>query len=116
MTLIPDSYDFTVWRGASFYESLVVYTDSGSTPRNLSNCSISMIIRKRPKGDVLYTLNTSNGKIIITNATGGAFNLAISSTDTAGFQCKSGYYEILITDSSNSITDAILHGNVTVRE
>jgi hypothetical protein len=116
MTLIPDSYDFTVWRGASFYESLVVYTDSGTTPRDLSTCSISMVIRRKPKGDILYTLNTSNGKIIITNATGGAFNLTINNTDTDGFKWKSGYYDIIITDSGNNVVDAILHGNVMVKE
>lgn len=75
MTVIPDRYNFTIWKGGTFYESITVYTDeAGSVPRNLTGSSIRMKITRQPKGDTLLDLSTSNGKIT-TDPTSGKFLL-----------------------------------------
>jgi hypothetical protein len=115
MTLIPDTYDFTIWQGASFYETLTVYSDAGTTIRNLSNCTVTMNVTKQPKGDLLIALSTSNGKITL-DGPNGIIRLALSASDTSNIQWKRGYYEISIVDNGNNITDIIMYGNITVEK
>ena len=113
MTLIPDKYNFSIWRGATFYETLTIY--NGSTVRDLTNSSVTMTITKQPKGDILYgplTSNPTNG--ITLDASKGIIYVSIEASATSNFLWKSGYYELSITDNLNNVVDVILHGNIEV--
>jgi hypothetical protein len=114
MTVIPDRYNFTIWKGGTFYESITVYTDeAGSVPRNLTGSSIRMKITRQPKGDTLLDLSTSNGKIT-TDPTNGKIFINLTAEETAALKWKQGYYELSITDNPN--VDVILHGYVDAKD
>jgi len=51
MTVIPNKHTFTIWQGASFNETLALYTNTaGTTPKDLTGYTAEMIIRAKPKG------------------------------------------------------------------
>jgi len=113
MTVIPDKYNFTIWQGASFYEQLFLYSDSGvSTARDITGYTAEMVIRDKPKGSVYMTLSTSNGGIVISGPT-GSLQLKISATATDALAWKVGAYDLTIKSPSD-VTDALLYGNIKV--
>ena len=114
MTVIPDRYNFTIWKGGTFYESITVYTDdAGSVPRNLTGSLIRMKITRQPKGGVLIDLSTTNGKIT-TDPTSGKIFISLTAEETAALKWKQGYYELSITDDPT--VDVILHGYVDAKD
>jgi hypothetical protein len=108
MTVIPDRYDFPIYRGASFYETITIDKD-------LTNCSVAMSITKQPKGDSLLLLSTSNGKITL-NASQGKIYINLSAAETQALLWRRGKYEIAITNNSTGIVDIILQGFAIVEE
>jgi hypothetical protein len=118
MTVIPDQYDFTIWEGGTFYESITVHTDgAGSTPRNLTGCTITMKITKRPKGTSFFTLSNNSSVDALTHIStdnaNGKIYITLTATETEGLKWKNAFYELTIT--SGTTVDPILYGNVKVR-
>jgi hypothetical protein len=108
MTVIPDQYNFPIYRGASFYETITIDKD-------LTNCSVTMSITKQPKGDPLLFLSTSNGKITL-DASQGKIYINLSATETQSLLWRKGKYEIVIINDSTGVVDIILQGFAIVEE
>jgi hypothetical protein len=128
MTIIPDKHTFTIWKGASFYEVLTLFETMDKTqPRDLTNYSAELIIRKKPNDDTpsniyltLATLNNptpSDNGCSIDLPTGsnnlGRIILKIDPDVTKNISWKSAVYDLTITDSQNR-TDALLYGGIKV--
>jgi len=114
MTVIPDKHTFTIWQGASFYETLVVYSDAaGTTPKDLTGYTAEMIIRDKPRGTQLLSVTTS----IASPATSGKITLNITATNTAAITWKGAVYDLTSSHTVNSIvvTDALLYGSIKVQ-
>lgn len=108
MTVIPDKHTFTIWQGASFDETLVVYTDvAGTQVKDLTDYTAEMIIRDKPRGteliSVTYDIDGENGKI----------NLSLTPEQTAAITWKGAVYDLTIT--KDGVTDAILYGAIKVQ-
>ena len=113
MTLIPNKHNFTIWQGATFSEILTLYSTTDTiAPRNLTGYTAEMVIRDKPQGTGLLTLNTSNSRIVL-GGTAGTITLTISATDTAAITWKAGVYDLTITSSTGN-TDALLYGGIKI--
>ena len=118
MTVIPDKHTFTIWQGASFIETLAIYTDAaGVTPKDLTGYTASMIIRDKPNGTVLITMTDANGKIAFTDRANGKLTLQLTpaETDPTAITWKGAVYDLTITKTSTGVTDALLYGAIKVQ-
>lgn len=117
MSLEPARHNFTIWQGATFRTVLTLYTgvDETSDPRDLTDYTALLEIRAMA-GDVspLFTLSTTNGRILLGGAE-GTVTLLISDTDTAAITWKRGVYDLTITAPLGGDTDVLLWGNFGVR-
>ena len=110
MTVIPSKHTFTIWRGATFSESLVVYTDmAGTVPKNLSGCTAKMIIRTSPDGEELISVTAT------VDASNSTINLTLTPEQTADLAWSGAVYDLTITKTSTGVTDALLYGAVKVQ-
>ena len=132
MTVIPDKYTFTIWQGATFNEVLTLYeTSDRSMPRDLTDYSAEMVIRKKPNDDtpsnIYLTLSTDAGvtdegcsitlqRITNTVPATGQIELMIHAdyTDLTSIPWKSGVYDLTITNTVSGVTEALLYGGIKV--
>lgn len=106
------SYNVLIEAGATF-SLTVTYTDAGGTPINLTGYTARMQIRDaRADAVAALELNTTNGRIVITGAT-GLLTLSIAAVDTALLDMRSGVYDLIITSAGGVVT-RLLEGFVTV--
>jgi hypothetical protein len=109
MALRPDEHDFYIWKGATFRARVELFTDeTETTPRDLTNHTADLVIRKKAEDDALLTLTTANGRIVLGGAA-GTIDLILPADETAAITWKSGVYDLLIAAPGGD-TDAILYG------
>jgi hypothetical protein len=127
MTVIPDKHTFTIWHGATFFEVLTLYeTNDRTQPRDLTEYSAEMIIRKKPNDDtpsnIYLTLSTDGGTtdegcsiVLQRDGATGQIELKIDADYTKIDQItwKSAVYDLTIT-SPSGITEALLYGGIKV--
>lgn len=112
--ILPEKHNFNIWKGATFRTKLTLYTDAGQTVRDLSGYSGELVIRDKPEGAALLTLNTNNGGIILGDEA-GTIELIISAEDTADIAWQTAVYDLTITAGSGGDTDALLFGGFTAQ-
>jgi len=110
MTVIPDKHTFTIWQGASFTETLIVYSNAAGTQvKDLTGYTAEMIIRDKPRGTQLLTVsNTIDGA-------NGKITLNLTPAQTTAITWKSAVYDLTITKTSTGVTDALLYGGIRVQ-
>jgi len=114
MTMIPDKHTFTIWQGASFYETLVIYSDAaGTNIKDLTDYTAEMIVRDKPNGAELLSIGVS----IPSPQTDGKVVLMISAEDTATIPWKGAVYDLTISHDAGGtiVTDALLYGAIKVQ-
>lgn len=105
MTVIPDKYQFTIWKGGTFHERLTLYTDSSrTTPRNLTGYTANLKIK--PKNSSVVNISG------VITAASGIIDFTMSASTTEALTWKGAPYELSIT--SGSVTDVLLHGTIKV--
>ena len=109
--------DICIFQGATFNQTLFYETGEPSTPVNLTTppYTAKMQIRSKPESKaVILELSTTNGRIILNEAT-GSIRLFISATDTALLSvCDKAVYDLELYDSGSGTTTRILQGNVII--
>lgn len=115
MTVIPDKFSFTLWRGTTFRETMTLYASDGVTPRDLTGYTASMSIEDPSNGcALLFLLSTGNSRIVL-GGIAGTIELFISAADT-DFVWDQGVYELTITGPGpTDDTDALLFGAFHIR-
>lgn len=111
MTISPDRYNFSVWKGSTFRRILTFHTsDEASDPRDLTGYTASMPIKSN--GVIVKTLSTGSG--ITLGGTAGTITLFISDEDTAAATWNVGSYSLFLTGPSGD-TDTLLFGNFSIK-
>jgi hypothetical protein len=105
--------DICIFQGATFNQTLFYETGEPSAPVDLSSFTAKMHIRPKPESKALILeLSTSNGRIILNEAT-GSIRLFISANDTATLStCDKAVYDLELY--SGAVTTRILQGNVII--
>jgi len=114
MTVIPSKHTFTIWRGATFSESLVVYSDmAGTVPfcNSAHSYTAEMIIRTNPDGEELISVTAT---VDVPNST---INLSLTPAETADLAWSGAVYDLTITDTTANpdVTNALLYGAIKVQ-
>lgn len=114
MSLQPAHYKFTIWRGATFSKRITyLLGDQNSDPQDLTGYTALLEIKDAPEGTVIFTLSTTNGRIVL-GSVSGTIDLTISAADTAAITWVNGVYDLVLT-SGSGVTDPILFGGFSVR-
>jgi len=115
MSIQPDKKNFKIWKGATFRQRIVLYQPNSTTlPENLSGYTGEMIIRDKPEGTPVLTLNTLNGGVTL-GGSAGTIDLFIDATDTAAITWKSAVYDLTITGGGDDDTTALLYGGISAQ-
>lgn len=105
MTVIPSKHTFTIWKGGTFYERIVLFSDSArTTPRNLSGFTSKL--RIKPKDSSAIEING------VVTAASGLIEFTYSAASTSSLTWKGATYEMSLTSGGN--TDILLFGTVKV--
>jgi len=108
-----DDYPLNVYQGESWNMDIVYADDTGAVV-DITGYTAEMTIRESPGGPALIDL-TSGAGITIVGVT-GSIGVAMTSTQTAGLEIGSAYYDLAIKTLSGLIKP-LLRGpvNVTAR-
>lgn len=108
--------NLTCDQGATF-DRTIIWQTSGGVPVNLTNYGGRMDVRyaSASDADLLLSLTVSNGRVSVSNASGGAFRLLISSVDTASLVAGEYYYDFEAYDNSSPpVVTRLIQGTFTV--
>lgn len=107
----PASLDLTIYKGSTFVKSIQWKTGDPAVAVDLTGCTARMQVRKSPCDSViLESLSTSNGKILITDAINGKFQIRISADVSSAYTFVSGVYDLELVFPDGTIT-RIIEGN-----
>ncbi len=106
----PAIINLTLYQGSTFRKSFQWL--SGSTPTDLTNCSIRMQVRQDYYSEVVSEFNSTSG-LTITDAPLGKFQLVISATSSALFTASKYVYDIEITFPDASVY-RVIKGELTL--
>jgi len=102
--------DLFVEQGATFSYTLTL-NDSAGAPVNLTGYTARMQMRRSVQSpDILISLTTANGRLVITPLT-GVITMTISATDTAALNFQSAVYDLEI-ESAGGIVTRLIEGKV----
>ncbi len=111
MSLVPAKHNFTIYQGATFYKRIYFKVDG--VIQDVTGYAASLVIKDKPKGTILLTIDTSgNGGIDLGDAE-GTIDLTIDAADTKDLAWTSGVYELFVTDLVPH-TDVLLTGGFKV--
>jgi hypothetical protein len=106
------AYTFTARQGDTFKHQIAVKEDDNTTPVSLLGATIEFSIAPVPGGAPALQFTTAP-EVVITNETGGVFQLTLTPTQTRALTLNWYVYEITIT-FSDSRRLTILDGAFTV--
>ena len=108
-------HDFTVSQGAAWAEDLFYYLDDRETPVNLTNYSCTIVAKTEPGGDVLATLSTAAGTIIIDGPL-GKISINVPTATTAAWDwTEPAIYRLDLVDTQGEHF-ATLEGRIHLAE
>lgn len=113
--MTPVKLNLNIYRGSTYRKGFQWKTQPDDTPMNLTGCSIKMQMKTARGGDVLLECSTANGKITITDALNGRWQLALTPSDTLALSFSKAIYDLDITFLTTDVFTPI-EGNVTVYE
>jgi hypothetical protein len=102
--MTPVKLDLKIYKGSTYRKGFQWKIQSTNAPMNLVGCSIKMQV-KACRGDtaVLLECSTSNGKILLTDAINGKWQITLSPSDTAALTFTKAVYDLDITFPSTDV-------------
>jgi len=92
MSYIAGTYNMNARQGSTFTETLTVRI--GANPLNITGYQARMMVRSTPSSStVVLNLNTENGKISITGAT-GTINLSLTAAEMDAVAPRTYRYDL----------------------
>lgn len=116
----PVKLNLTIYQGATFCRPITWSTQEAGGPESpvdLTGYEVRMHIRERlDSPEVLLELTTDNGRIVITDATAGAFELRLTAEETEALDWRTGVYdlEMVAPDGPPATVVRLLEGRVKV--
>lgn len=110
-------FDITIEKYATFVLNLQVKNGMGpgATPADITGYVPRMQIRSAPpKSEILIDLTVANDRIEVVDAVTGQMKITVSADDTADIGWKSGVYDLVITNASE--TRRLIQGSVSVSD
>lgn len=110
MSLLPGRYDIKLWKGATFSTQFIVYTDEGTTPRNLTGCIGEFKIMNSPSASVLLSTSPLLGGVT------GTVDVTLTDEQTGAFAWSLARYELAIVSGSQpaATRDVYVQGQISV--
>ena len=102
--------NITIEQGATFNRDFT-YTDQYGTAIDITGAIVRMKIKENfeDSNAILSATTGDDGRVTLTNASKGKFNLNISASDTANLNFDNAYYQIEIEYTDGQV-DRILEG------
>ena len=107
----PAIINIVLYQGSTFRKSFEWLT--GSTPTNLTNCTIRMQIRQDYFGPVVQEFSTVTGGITLTEASIGKFKLEVSASVSSGLVFSKYIYDIEV-DFPDGSTYRVIKGDINL--
>lgn len=107
----PANLDLTIYKGSTFVKTLQWKTGDPAVAVDLTGCTARMQVRKSPcDSSLLESLNTENGKIVITEPINGKLEIRISANTSSAYTFMTGVYDLEIVFTNGTVT-RIIEGN-----
>lgn len=105
----PGTYNITMYRGRDFDVTFTI-SDANGTAIDLTGYTIKSEVRSKKNRDsrLMETFTVTE-----TDLANGEFKISLTDTETDAISGNSGYYDVLITDTSD-ITYSYITGTVTI--
>ena len=115
MTTKPGDYDFTIYQGATFSQS-IAWQDENGTPINVTGSAARMQMRaSQDEAAPFITLTTENGGIALGGAA-GTVTLTISAADTSTLTATGGVYDLEIISPGGIVTRLLQGAIIIIKE
>lgn len=93
----PAKLNITIYQGSTFTKSFQWSTGDPAVPVDLTGFKIRMQLREKLSSTTtIINCTTENGRVVITDAAEGRFEVEISAADTQVMAFKSAVYDIEI--------------------
>jgi hypothetical protein len=99
---LPGTLNFSIYVGATFH--LVLTWTASGVPVGLSGYTAALTIRDGQ--DVVITLTTANGRIVLGGAA-GTVTLTVAAEDTASLAPGTADYDLLLTSPGGVVTPLV---------
>lgn len=108
----PANLDLTIYKGSTYSKLIQWKTGNPAIPVDLTSCTARMQIRRRVNDtEILDSLTTENGRLIIYNAVEGRIQIDIPSTVSTAYSFNSGVYDLEIVFPTGPIY-RIMEGSI----
>lgn len=104
------TYDLVIECGATF-RRVFTWKDEAGSAINLTGYTAQMQIRKKKDGDILFTLTSADGDIVLGGAA-GTITVEIPAAEILNTLPAAGVWDIELTSGSGFVT-RLLEGAVT---
>ena len=105
------NYNLLIEQGATFTQEFV-WKDSAGTPIDLTGCSARMKIRKLKTDEVVVSLTSPSGGIVLDELE-GRITITISAENTSLLPVCDGRYDLEIVQPSDVVT-RLVQGDVEI--
>tara|TARA_B100001769_G_C22086608_1_gene585792 strand:- start:245 stop:589 length:345 start_codon:yes stop_codon:yes gene_type:complete len=95
--------------GTTFSQTFTLEDSESNSVLDLTGYSVNSQMKKHPSSSTKTTFDAT-----VLNASGGVIRVGLSSTASLGLKSGRYVYDVLITDSSNTVT-RVVEGSVLVR-
>lgn len=102
--MTPTKLDLKIYKGSTYRKGFQWKIKSTDLAMDLTDCSIKMQVRAcKDDTTVLLECSTANGKIALTDAVNGKWQIDLSPTDTAALTFTKAVYDLDITFPSTDV-------------
>lgn len=102
--MTPVKLDLNIYKGSTYRKGFQWKVKSTNLPMDLTGCSIKMQVRScKTDTTVLLEASTTNGKIVLTDAANGKWQINLSPADTAALAFSKAVYDLDITFPSGDV-------------
>ena len=107
-------------QGNSFSLETTVFNEVGN-PVNLADFTLRYQVRKTLAGAAVINGTQANGRLVVTNASGGVFKMIVNPSDTANILFASAeddelemFYDVELTRTSDGLVTKPIRGTFTI--
>lgn len=110
MAILPDKLKLVAWKGATFKVTMTLYEEDEDGPvRDLTGYTAELdVLESKGSANVLLSLNTENGGIVIDDEE-GTLTLLVEADEIRDQDWNRGIYDLTITSPEDE-TEPLFYG------